>query len=328
MADKWCSTLGNDTTGDGSEGNPYATPQKCLTTLSSVAAWDTNNVYVVPDGTYVLTSSIVNKSGTNIRSSVPGTKAVLDFSTSGGSDGIVNNAVFARQIDLDIRDANVWGIDSNFNANINVTDCIIRSCTGGGVNMGSGAGDTLCQRVIVDGCGGTGIQGSSSGRVEACEVRNHSGLNGITGLVIENCVVAGNTFSSHAYEAAGATVARSCIAQDNTTTGYGFPSSLTTSYCNSYSSNPAVYHQAGNFQGGAGANDIEEDSQFTDLAGDDFTLQSGSPCIGAGDPASTTVTDLAGNEFDSPPSQGAYEFLGGPTSPYPAGWIPTLFLAP
>jgi hypothetical protein len=57
VADIYVTTTGNDTTGDGSSGNPYATPGKAM---GVAASGDT--VYV-KTGTYALTNSTANTAG-------------------------------------------------------------------------------------------------------------------------------------------------------------------------------------------------------------------------------------------------------------------------
>lgn len=56
----------------------------------------------------------------------------------------------------------------------------------------------------------------------------------------------------------------------------------------------------------AGTGDVLADPKFTDAAAHDFTLESDSPCIGAGVDLGIT-TDFAGNPRNTPPSIGAYE---------------------
>ena len=53
----WVATDGNDTTGDGSEGNPWATPQKAADFLRLTATWPTDQDVVVwfEDGDYQAT---------------------------------------------------------------------------------------------------------------------------------------------------------------------------------------------------------------------------------------------------------------------------------
>jgi hypothetical protein len=57
VADRYVATTGNDTTGDGSSGNPYATPGKAM---SVAGAGDT--IYVKA-GTYTLTTATINVAG-------------------------------------------------------------------------------------------------------------------------------------------------------------------------------------------------------------------------------------------------------------------------
>lgn len=69
-------------------------------------------------------------------------------------------------------------------------------------------------------------------------------------------------------------------------------------------------------------NSVEADPLFTDAAGGDFTLQDGSPCLGAGLDVGLTQ-DFAGNPVSAPPDVGAHQLSSGgvvvpPIDPPPA----------
>jgi hypothetical protein len=59
-----------------------------------------------------------------------------------------------------------------------------------------------------------------------------------------------------------------------------------------------------------GTGNINTDPLFVDAAGGDYRLQAGSPCIDAGDPATTLTEDIDGNSrpAGSGYDMGAYEY--------------------
>lgn len=59
----------------------------------------------------------------------------------------------------------------------------------------------------------------------------------------------------------------------------------------------------------AATGNVRSDPLFTNAATGDFTLQSGSPCIGAGVSIPGLTTDYAGNPVANPPSIGAFEYV-------------------
>lgn len=56
-------------------------------------------------------------------------------------------------------------------------------------------------------------------------------------------------------------------------------------------------------------NGIEDDPLFANTTSGDFSIQSGSPCIGEGDYSVNVILDYQGNSFKNPPSIGAFESL-------------------
>lgn len=99
MSTKYISPTGNDSTGDGSEGNPWQTLSK------AIASSSTNDLIILQDGTYTLTGNvslglrtfraqntheaIIDCAGTTYHFVVPGTLGTFGF------DGIVfQNASF------------------------------------------------------------------------------------------------------------------------------------------------------------------------------------------------------------------------------------------
>jgi hypothetical protein len=77
-----------------------------------------------------------------------------------------------------------------------------------------------------------------------------------------------------------------------------------------------IYNNTTQFEGASkGANSIEADPQFTNAAGDDFTLTSQSPCIDRGtDPGAAYHEDYDGWDMmnDGRPDMGALQFKKGP----------------
>jgi hypothetical protein len=72
MAYVHCATTGNDTTGDGSIGNPYATPSKVNTVLNS------NDVAVFRSGTYTLTATLTLADSNCLWTGYPGETVIFD----------------------------------------------------------------------------------------------------------------------------------------------------------------------------------------------------------------------------------------------------------
>ena len=121
MASIYVSTLGNDTTGDGSQGNPYATLSKAHTVASNY-----DQIYMKNDGTYNVTTNLtitktVRIAGYNTVIG-DGGKATIDGGTSGVSYIVLTLS----------------------GTNISLSDLIInRNGASGSANLVSGSGGQL-----------------------------------------------------------------------------------------------------------------------------------------------------------------------------------------
>jgi|GEM_PF-614727 len=72
-----------------------------------------------------------------------------------------------------------------------------------------------------------------------------------------------------------------------------------------YSTVAALHAATGSEANGFGGTTV----LLTNPAGEDFTLQPGSPCRGLGSASPGVATDFSGRSYSSPPSSGAYEFF-------------------
>lgn len=116
----YIATTGNDTTGDGSSGNPWATIAKAINYLQSYLIDGANTVKIsVADGTYTATSAILLNHLTGLQIKIAGQntyqKTVNSVQSSSGGSG-------------------AWSIVLNMNSveNIAVNDYItIHGCAGG-----------------------------------------------------------------------------------------------------------------------------------------------------------------------------------------------------
>ena len=90
MADYYVSTIGNDTTGDGTVGNPYATPGKALG-VAIAAASAGFRVLVKADGTYTTSTNTAHIAGGRLNFSLSGTQAafnwLIGYTTTVGDGG-------------------------------------------------------------------------------------------------------------------------------------------------------------------------------------------------------------------------------------------------
>jgi hypothetical protein len=171
---------------------------------------------------------------------------------------------------------------------------------GGGIHAG---GQNV--RVHLYGCLIRNNRAWASGGASLCE-----GQGSV--MTFERCTVTGNTATAWAFGHQGgisvanygAAVVKDCIVWGNAgfqMRAFGAPYNVGTSIVGTYST----------VQGGfVGTGNLSADPQWSNAAGGDYTLLSTSPCIDAGDPASTPDAD--GTRAD----QGAF-----PVDQGPPGWV-------
>jgi hypothetical protein len=163
-------------------------------------------------------------------------------------------------------------------------------------NFGGGAANSALNDCLLAGNTSDDGGGAYSGTANSCLFINNSAnfAGGAESSTLNNCTLVGNSAWENGGGTYGSTL-NNCIAYFNTNNDY---SASTLNYCCT-ASDP----------GGMG--NITNAPLFVNLAGDDFHLQTNSPCINAGNNAYVSVT----NDFDGNPrivggtvDIGAYEF--------------------
>ena len=181
-----------------------------------------------------------------------------------------------------------------------VDNAIATGTFGGGIHAG---GQNV--RVTLRGCLIRNNRAWASGGASLCE-----GQGAV--MTFERCTVTGNTATAWAFGHQGgisvanygSAVVKDCIVWGNAgfqMRAFGAPYNVGTSIVGTYSTVQGGYTGTGN---------LSADPRFADAANGDFSLQSGSPCIDAGDPVSPLDAD--GTRAD----QGAF-----PVDQGPPGWV-------
>ena len=177
----------------------------------------------------------------------------------------------------------------------------------GNSSEASGAGTYGCTlyncSLIGNSANGSPGGGASGGTLYNCTLTGNSGGSGggVYGGILYNCTLAGNSASRGGGGSANSTL-YNCIVYYNTavTNGANYDSSSTFNYC---CTTPLPSSGAGN---------IAQEPGFVDLAGGDYHLRLGSPCINAGINQDWMMgaTDLDGNPriIHGVVDMGAYEF--------------------
>jgi hypothetical protein len=182
-----------------------------------------------------------------------------------------------------------------------------------------------------NGGGGIRINAGSNGIIKNSTIRSNDGgglHNEGDRLVIENCVITGNTSPDYGGGIMnfGELMVNTCTIADNTADydGGGIYSSggsltMTNSILWVNSPNELIFtHSAGSTitystikEGWTGQGNIPDDPMFIDSENGDYHLDDNSPCIGAGTHAGAPNIDLEGNPRPNPPGSnpdmGAYE---------------------
>ena len=206
------------------------------------------------------------------------------------------------------------GIDVNLNANPTISHNVIRNNTarvGGGLLSESGGLPRITETVIQ----GNSADPASGGKGGAIACFSGS-------VVLENCLIAGNTSSDYAISGvnSAATKIVNCTIADNGPAGIGRYStdwSFRVEVRNSILRNPGSEIDSGtvatisysDVEGGyAGAGNIDADPRFVGPTAD-YHLATASPCIDAGAAELAIVSDLDGvaRPVGSGWDMGAYE---------------------
>lgn len=213
MADIYVATTGNDTTGTGSAGNPYASPGKA----AGVAAG--GDRILVKSGTYLITSTTANVAGGRVDLTVAGgttnptllqgydttvgdltTRPVLRASgiTSVALVTVSTDRVCVWNIEIDGNSqTGILGMDNNGSGG-SVFRVKVTNCPSGGIDAYSATNQNcpvlLCE---VSGCGTFGVKKGGIGDLFGCYVHDNTS----TGVVLGNgtavlCVSESNTGGS------------------------------------------------------------------------------------------------------------------------------------
>lgn len=211
MADIYVSTTGNDTTGTGSSGNPYATPGKAASVMVA------GDRMLVKAGTYNIDlTATANTSGGRVALALNegstttriegyqttvgdlGTRPV--FLVTVGSAGVYVVASTGNHMQIDNIEVDCNGNAGNgingSSQNGRVFHCIVRRATGVGITIG---GVTVGEECFVTGCSGTAGIATAGGLISKCEAR----ANSTTGIALSSdgakavrCISASNTGAS------------------------------------------------------------------------------------------------------------------------------------
>jgi PKD repeat protein len=207
---------------------------------------------------------------------------------------------------------NIYGNAAIFGGG--ASDSTLTFCTvsnNDGWNYGGGViGSTLDHCVVIGNTGAISGGGAESSILNNCLVADNTSWDSIGGAdssALTNCTIAGSSCFYGNLSGAGSCTLANCILYDNANGNY---SSCTLNYC---CTTPLP----------AGTGNFTNDPAFVNLAGDDFHLQTNSPCINSGNNAFVSVTnDLDGNPriVVGTVDAGAYEFQN-PASGISYAWL-------
>jgi hypothetical protein len=231
MADIYVATTGNDTTGDGSSGNPYATPGKAAGVASA------GDTIWIKSGTYTIGSGAANTAGNKISVSANAinlrgyTVTIGDYSTkpilqAGAitSDTILTHSGnFALVSNLRV-DGNSASAVAGVNISGAVSFChlldVINCPAGGAVASDSRSSFSFC---YASGNATYGLR-QSSGNMFGCVATANTATGLQTGAgAFVNCISYGNTGgSSHGFNSSGGDSydAYGCTAYNNGGSGF------------------------------------------------------------------------------------------------------------
>ena len=201
----------------------------------------------------------------------------------------------------------------------------IADCRIAGNDTGSDAcmGTIQHERCSLEDNGTAGAAALGGVLFESCLIRNTRGQLFTAckgGIFAKNCTLVDNgrnvtngpTLFHGGYN--GSFTLQNSIAWNNGTNLYAHDYGASSNFHGLYS---LIQHSSTLYTLGEGC--LDEDPQFVSTA--DFRLRPTSPCIGAGSAAHAPANgDLDGNDWDSPPSMGAYAFRGAAASSTEPAW--------
>jgi hypothetical protein len=222
-------------------------------------------------------------------------------------------------------DVSGFGVKTGGTAAIDLTDCVVRDCSGEGIKLlaGSGAARALLLRCQITGNAGNGIVGSSG----LTKFYSNFTVTARASLIAANGLVgiggSGSSGGSENFTLIDCTIANNVGVGVQAISGPQFSTYTTLDNCILFGNGDdldatgqltASYCCCGNGALNAYPSCFAADPLFVNAS--DFRLRFGSPCIDVGDPMASGRIDLLGHTrpFDgnldtySSPDMGAYEF--------------------
>lgn len=233
MADSYVATTGNDTTGDGSIGNPYASPGKAASVSTSVG-----DVIWLKSGTYNITSTTANANGGRVSLSsrvmlrgyqtTPGDDAATPLLQASGISSttlVTANGTSACVWNVAVNGASlssIRGFDTSFNCFF--YKCTASNCTNGGIVISNTSGVAIECRAT--GCSGSQAAFFASGNANWVYCYAHA--NSVSGFDLSggsssasNCIAYANTGSgSHGFLNVRTGSLERCVAHGNGGSGF------------------------------------------------------------------------------------------------------------
>jgi hypothetical protein len=250
------------------------------------------------------------------------TTDLANFNGGGAYSGILSNCTLIHNSASPDKGGGAYASVLNnciisSNANTGVISCVLSNCTLSGNSGADGGGAIFCvlNRCILTNNSAFSGGGASNSKLNNCLVvgnkssESGGGINGDTynATVLINCTVIGNTAGMSPGGVSGGCAISNCIVY------YNIPDNGSGVSMSSCCTTPLP----------TGIGIITNAPLFANLAGNDFHLQSNSPCINAGNNSYVTNnTDLDGNPriVGGTVDIGAYEYQT-PTSIISYAWL-------
>ena len=196
MADYYVKTTGSDTTGDGSVGNPYATPGKALgVAILAGTGWR----IFVEAGTYPITTTTQNIASGRLNFTQAGTQSVWNRMIGHAVGDITTIAQFTLSVSAGITAGAIT--TGAAIPHCSVENFIVTGNATAGAKAITAAGKTHCRNFTVSGFtggGGSLVSQESSSIISDFSINCGSGVANTTGLIMTstsyaiNGVVFGN----------------------------------------------------------------------------------------------------------------------------------------